>query len=194
MVRPRGWAHHLAGRGNEKQSGIRASDCSDGTWHSRRFAEHRLPVPARGKDSLFNGSSTYKTDLDSEAKIPHWTLHDLRRTFSTRLARLGVPPHIKEMILAHASAKDPVEAIYDLRTYELEMRADLEKWEHHLTALPSRSEKPDNRRLCRPVMAGIGPAITDGSLRHGQIGREDRGRSGRAARRLTHHSRAAPGR
>ncbi|MGD9614359.1 MAG: hypothetical protein AB7H90_04105 [Alphaproteobacteria bacterium] len=44
------------------------------------------------------------------------------------------------MIFAHANAKDPVDAIYDLLIYELEIRAALEKWENHLTTLLSRSE------------------------------------------------------
>jgi len=47
-------------------------------------------------------------------------------------------PHIKERILAHSTAKDPVEAIYDLHTYEPEMREALEKWERHLAALLER--------------------------------------------------------
>jgi integrase len=84
---------------------------------------------ARGKSTPFNGFSTCKAVFDERAKIAPWTLHDLRRTFSTGVARLGVAPHIKEMLLAHATAKDPVEAIYDLHTYESAMRQALEKWE-----------------------------------------------------------------
>jgi integrase len=90
---------------------------------------------ARGRSTPFNGFSTCKAVFDERAKIAPWTLHDLRRTFSTGIARLGVAPHIKEMLLAHSTAKDPVEAIYDLHTYEGEMREALEKWETHLRAL-----------------------------------------------------------
>jgi len=93
---------------------------------------------ARGRDTPFNGFSTCKQAFDERADIAHWTLHDLRRTFSTGLARLRVLPHIKERILAHSTAKDPVEAIYDLHTYEPEMREALEKWERHLAALLER--------------------------------------------------------
>jgi len=90
---------------------------------------------ARGRSTPFNGFSTCKAVFDERAKIAPWTLHDLRRTFSTGIARLGIAPHIKEMLLAHSTAKDPVEAIYDLHTYEGEMREALEKWEAHLRAL-----------------------------------------------------------
>jgi hypothetical protein len=64
-----------------------------------------------------------------------WTLHDLRRTFSTGLARLRVPPHVKEMVLSHVSAKGPVEAIYDLYSYLPEQRRALRRWEAHLQSL-----------------------------------------------------------
>jgi len=90
---------------------------------------------ARGKDTPFNGFSKCKAVFDTRAKIAPWTLHDLRRTFATGVARLGIAPHIKEMLLAHATAKDPVEAIYDLHTYEDEMREALERWEAKLQSL-----------------------------------------------------------
>jgi integrase len=34
--------------------------------------------------------------------IPRWTLHDLRRTMRTGLGRLGVEPHIAELVIGHA--------------------------------------------------------------------------------------------
>ena len=91
---------------------------------------------ARGKDSPFNGFSTAKEDFDKRLEgVAPWTLHDLRRTFSTGLARLRVSPHIKEMLLSHVSAKNAVEAIYDRYTYIDEQREALLKWENHLQAL-----------------------------------------------------------
>lgn len=90
---------------------------------------------ARGKETPFSGFSACKASFDRRVVIPHWTLHDLRRTFSTDIAKLRVPPHIKEMLLAHSTAKDPIEAIYDLHTYEPEMRDALGAWEAKLTTL-----------------------------------------------------------
>jgi integrase len=95
--------------------------------------------PARGKDTAFNGFSKAKIDFDKRITTAEpWVLHDLRRTFSTGVAKLRVPPHIKEMLLAHASAKNPVEAIYDRYSYADEMREALEKWERHLAVLLER--------------------------------------------------------
>ena len=43
--------------------------------------------------------------------MPHWTLHDLRRTMRTGLGRIGIPPHIAELVLNHT--KGGIEGIYD---------------------------------------------------------------------------------
>ena len=67
--------------------------------------------------------------------VHRWTLHDLRRTFSTNLSRIGVFPHVKEELLNHITAKGDVEAIYDQWRFEPEKRAAIEKWETHLAAL-----------------------------------------------------------
>ena len=100
---------------------------------------------ARGSgDSPFNGFSKCKRAFDRKLEsVEPWTLHDLRRTFSTGLARLRVAPHVKEMLLSHASAKDPVEEIYDPWTYMEEKREALLKWENHLKALLPRQEGAD---------------------------------------------------
>jgi integrase len=94
---------------------------------------------ARGTASPFSGFSKCKAAFDKcLIAVAPWTLHDLRRTFSTGLARLRVAPHIKEMLLSHASAKDPVEAIYDRHTYMDEQRQALELWEAKLQSLLDR--------------------------------------------------------
>lgn len=105
---------------------------------------------ARGSDSPFNGFSKCKLAFDQKLEgVAPWTLHDLRRNFSTGLARLRVPPHIKEMLLSHASAKTEVEAIYDQYTYMEEQREALLKWENHLQALLSKREDTNERRQLR---------------------------------------------
>ena len=54
----------------------------------------------------FSGWSRAKRGLDAKlAKARHcltpWTLHDLRRTFSTRLHDAGIEPLVVEALLAH---------------------------------------------------------------------------------------------
>jgi len=96
-----------------------------------------LLFPARGgHDKPFCGFSKSKQTLDKELQgVAPFTLHDLRRTFSTGLARLGVPPHIKEALLNHVDAKSEVEAIYDHYRYEPEKKSAMERWESHVAEL-----------------------------------------------------------
>ena len=70
--------------------------------------------------------------------MPHWTLHDLRRTMRTGLGRIGIPPHIAELVLNHT--KGGVEGIYDRHKYEREIASALSAWGDHVGAitLPSR--------------------------------------------------------
>ena len=57
--------------------------------------------------------------------LPNWTLHDLRRTAKTLMARAGVRPDISERVLGHVIAG--VEGIYDRHSYADEKRDALEK-------------------------------------------------------------------
>ena len=69
-------------------------------------------------------------------EIPHWTLHDLRRTAATGMARLNFPPHVVDKILNHASGTiRGVAAIYNRFEYLEERRAALEAWGRYVTGL-----------------------------------------------------------
>ena len=76
----------------------------------------------------FSGWSKSKTVLDAKlakagVKMPRWTLHDLRRTFSTRLHDAGVEPLVVEALLAH---KQPgVAAVYNRASFREAKRAAL---------------------------------------------------------------------
>jgi integrase len=65
--------------------------------------------------------------------VAQFTLHDLRRTCRTGLARLGIQPHIAERVLNHAQERIP--STYDVHNYLVEKRDALEKWTAHLLAL-----------------------------------------------------------
>jgi integrase len=68
--------------------------------------------------------------------IAPWVVHDLRRTVATRMAELGIGPHIVEAVLNHVSGhKAGVAGIYNRSTYEKEKRAALTLWAEHVTAL-----------------------------------------------------------
>lgn len=64
-----------------------------------------------GADLLFSGTgrtsasgfSKQKAKLDAEMGVPDWTLHDLRRTATTGMARLGIAPHVADRVLNHTA-------------------------------------------------------------------------------------------
>ena len=82
-------------------------------------------------------------DAESGTKDPievPWTVHDLRRTVATGLAKLGCPRVVQDRILNHVDSS--VAAIYDRHTYDAEARAWLQKWADHLEALTARNVVP----------------------------------------------------
>lgn len=84
--------------------------------------------------------------------IAPFTVHDLRRTCRTGLARLGVRADIAERVLNH---KQPgMTGVYDQHDYQAEMRAALERWAAHLATLenepaPLVAEAPKARKRKR---------------------------------------------
>ncbi len=116
-----------------------------GPMASRMLMEQIVSPTRRGSEFLFpsrtsinrpfNGWSKCKKELDKLANIPHWTLHDIRRTFRTNLGRLRVRPDIAERLVNHASARTEMEETYDRYTYLPEMREAMESWEAFLREL-----------------------------------------------------------
>jgi integrase len=84
-----------------------------------------------------------KQQLDRLAGIPHFTAHDLRRSWATLAAEeLDVAPHIIEAVLAHASGSQ-VARTYNPARYIEPMRAVLLAFERHLET-QSTLETPQN--------------------------------------------------
>jgi integrase len=92
----------------------------------------------------FSGWSRCKQRLDSRIRkanggkaLAPWVLHDLRRTFVTRLNDLGIEPHVIEALVNHASgsAKAGVAGVYNRSAYAVQKRAALVSWCEHITAL-----------------------------------------------------------
>jgi integrase len=102
-----------------------------------RLNSTKLLFPARGSDERpFNGWGKSKRNFEWLPPIKHWTLHDLRRTFATNLAGMGVPIHVLERLLNHVSGTvSGVAAIYNRWAYEKECREAMLLWEQKIRLL-----------------------------------------------------------
>jgi len=66
-------------------------------------------------------------------KIEDWSFHDLRRTFASGAARLGVQPHVVEACLNHKTGViSGVAGVYNRHDYGPEKKAAWRLWEAHV--------------------------------------------------------------
>jgi len=80
--------------------------------------------------------------------LARWTLHDLRRTAASGMAKLGTAPHVVECVLGHASGfRAGVAGTYNRYDYRAEMRQALALWAAHVLAL--LAGQPDNVVMLR---------------------------------------------
>jgi integrase len=70
--------------------------------------------------------------------LPHWTLHDLRRSFATGLQKLGVRLEVTEAILNHTSgSRAGIVGVYQRYKYTPEKRQALDAWARRLEMIVS---------------------------------------------------------
>jgi integrase len=159
----------LTGARRQEIGGMRWPELDDNarTWtipaaRSKNGKAHALPLPPAawdiiksvplrvGRDQLFGEKSrggfcswhVFKKPLDAKSGTTGWVIHDLRRTVATRLADIGVQPHIIEQILNHQSGhKRGPAGIYNRSSYEREVRAALALWADHVSALVTGEER-----------------------------------------------------
>jgi integrase len=77
-----------------------------------------------------------RADRPDAEPVPGWTIHDLRRTATSGMARLGVAPHVADAVLNHKSgAIKGVAAVYNRYKYENEKVAALATWGQFVESL-----------------------------------------------------------
>jgi integrase len=112
-------------------------------WPRRRNADGKPRELVFGiGDGPFSGWSNCKERLDQRIRdagheIPHWVVHDLRRTAVTKMAdELKILPHVIEATINHISGhKGGVAGIYNKATYLSERKQALELWGDHVLAI-----------------------------------------------------------
>ncbi|MDR6288610.1 integrase [Inquilinus ginsengisoli] len=75
-------------------------------------------------------------DLSTVAEMPHFTLHDLRRSAASGCQPFGVMPVVIEQWLGHESgSRSGIVRIYQTYKYEKEVRALAEQWSRHVESI-----------------------------------------------------------
>ena len=142
-------------------------DLSTGAWtlpsersKNRRAHTIALPppalaiiqsVPRTDRDHLFGARANagftswpwYKRELDRRlaGAVKAWRVHDIRRTVATRMADIGIEPHVIEAALNHYGGhRRGTAGIYNRSTYERAVKAALARWSEHLLALVEGQE------------------------------------------------------
>jgi integrase len=139
----------LTGQRRAKVAAMKWADVQDGVWTMPRADREKgsagsLILPAlalqviegiarvEGNPFVFAGrgkvamsmSDKLKKHFDEAAGLSDWTLHDLRRTARSLMARAGVRPDHSERVLGHVIAG--VEGVYDRHSYSKEKGEALE--------------------------------------------------------------------
>lgn len=92
---------------------------------------------ARGSDDKsYCGWSKTVIAFVKACGIPHFTLHDLRRSFASGMQRIAVPVEITETLLNHVSGSfDGIVGVYQQYEYVDECRDAINRWERHLISI-----------------------------------------------------------
>jgi integrase len=145
----------LTSQRKEKIAGMKWDDVSDGVWsipssEREKSNADKLPLPSIAIDiikaqhrfagnpyvlsrgaSHINAFSRDKKIFDAAvaeltgAELPHWTVHDLRRTARSLMSRARVDFHIAERTLGHTIKG--IAGTYDRHSYEQERGEALRK-------------------------------------------------------------------
>ena len=99
-----------------------------------KTSEYLFPSDA---GTIFSAWSKSKIKFDKLCGVTDWVIHDLRRTFSTKMAEWQIaPPHVIERILNHSTGTmSPLARLYNRATYLAEMKEALERYEKKLAQL-----------------------------------------------------------
>ncbi len=74
--------------------------------------------------------------MEKHTGVTDYVLHDLRRSYATRMVELDVPVHITEALLAHTSGSiSGVAAIYIRANLLTQMRDAMQRYETYVSNL-----------------------------------------------------------
>lgn len=90
----------------------------------------------------FSGFSKSKKRLDELSGVTNWRLHDIRRTVTSGMAKLGIAPHIADKILNHQSGTiSGVAAVYQRHEFLEERKTALNAWGSYVQSLLDTTDR-----------------------------------------------------
>jgi integrase len=104
-----------------------------------RFACSELVFTRNGRNRI-TGFARLKKQIDElmPQDTPPWVFHDLRRTFASGCAKLGVAIHVVEKCLNHSSGTfRGIVSVYQKHDFANEQRAAMAAWARHVEAVVS---------------------------------------------------------
>lgn len=159
----------LTGQRKSEVLGIHADEINGGVWalpgeRTKNRRSHDVPLSSQAQEivsdllepdkhifRVFDRNTPMKFRQDvmdtfrAKAHVKRFTLHDLRRTAATNMAKLAIPPHIIEAVLNHRSGiVSGVAAIYNRHNYAAEKREALQKWADRLDEIEQEYPVPDD--------------------------------------------------
>jgi hypothetical protein len=124
---PVNWAHLQDSRTQPDRHAVEVLKGIPKTQSELIFSAHGAP------HNPISGVRKWKKKLHQLSATSDWTLHDIRRTVSTGMAKSGVPPHVTERVLNHKTCSlGGVAGVYNRFGYLPEMRAALDVWSGHI--------------------------------------------------------------
>jgi integrase len=150
----------LTGQRLGEVSGMRRSEIAGDTWtlpgdRTKNGVAHTIPLtaqalallPSESGDKVFGPLLNWgraKAALDAASGVMDWRLHDLRRTVASRMAGIGIAPHVVEAVLNHKTGViKGIAAVYNRYSYADEKRAGLEAWGRAVESTVSGSRTPN---------------------------------------------------
>ena len=104
----------------------------------KKVEDNPFVFVGRLRGTHLDPGSPLQRDVQDKSGVGDFFWHACRHTVETRLAELGVAPHVRDLVLDHAPARG-AGAGYDHHHYGSEMRAALEVWAAHVEAMVAPS-------------------------------------------------------
>jgi integrase len=105
----------------------------------------------------------FQRTVKSASGVPDFFPHAARHTVETRMAELGIAPHVRDMLLDHAPVRG-AGAGYDHHHYGPEMLDALERWAGHIEGLVTPAEVLSLRAATERVGAVVARADGGGEV------------------------------